>query len=98
MGSVAAGWNGDRYAIFKRRGANDLLMLMYTAWDTEPAATEFASAYRALVEEKYAASEKPPTRIVQKGPRVIIVEGGDETSLEPFTRFAESAQAVAPTG
>ncbi len=98
MGSAPGGWNGDRYAVFKRRGGNDLLMLMYTAWDTETAATEFASAYRVLVKEKYTAGAPPPMRILEKGRKVVIVEGGDESSLESLMRFAEGAQEIAPTG
>lgn len=94
MGAVPRGWNGDRYAVFKRRGGEDSLMLMHTAWDTEADAKGFASAYRVLVPEKYAPDAPPPTHILQKGLKVTIVEGGSESSLASFMRFAESAQEI----
>jgi hypothetical protein len=94
MGSAPAGWNGDRYAVFKRRGTFDMLLLMYTAWDTEAYAASFADAYRIVVKEKYAEAPKP-VRIVEEGRRVVIVEGGDESTLDAFMKFAQSAQEIA---
>ena len=46
--SAAAGWNGDRYAVFVDEKANAFLMLMYTTWDTPADAEEFAAAYRPI--------------------------------------------------
>lgn len=96
MGSVPGGWNGDRYAVFKRRGGDDMLLLMYTLWDGEADAAEFASAYRLLLGEKYAETTPPPTRILHEGKKVVIVEGGDESSLDAFMSFASKAQEIAP--
>jgi hypothetical protein len=95
-GPVPDGWNGDRYAVFKRRDGDDMLLLMYTLWDKEAAAAEFASAYGLLVGEKYAETTPPPTRILHEGKKVVIVEGGDESSLNAFMSFAAAAQEIAP--
>jgi hypothetical protein len=96
MGNPAAGWNGDRYAVFKRRGSADTLLLMYSAWDTETHAAEFAEAYHALVQVKHADAPKP-VRLLEEGRRVVIVEGGDESSLDDFMKFAQSAQETQET-
>jgi hypothetical protein len=92
MSGAPAGWNGDRYAVFRRRGGEDMLMLMYTVWDTENAAKDFAASYRVLLDEKYLGTTRPPLRILEDGHRVVIVEGGDEPSLDTFMSFAASAQ------
>lgn len=96
MNSAPAGWNGDRYAVFKRRGSGEMLLLLYTAWDDESAAAAFASSYRVLLKEKYAGSP-PPVRILEQGRRVVIVEGGDEASLDALMEVAKSAREIADT-
>ena len=92
-GSAPAGWNGDRYAVFKRRDSGEMLLLMYTAWDREADATAFAEAYRIVVQEKYTEVSQP-VRILEEDRRVVIVEGGDESSLDAFMQFAQSAREV----
>ena len=44
--SMAAGWGGDRYAVFKRKDSEATLLLLRTRWDSEKEAKEFADAYR----------------------------------------------------
>jgi hypothetical protein len=96
MRTAPAGWNGDRYAVFQRRGSGDTLLLLYTAWDRERDASAFAESYRVVVKEKYAEESKP-VRILEEGRRVVIVEGGDESTLDAFMRFAQSAQEIEDT-
>jgi hypothetical protein len=96
MSSAPAGWNGDRYAVFKRRGSGDMLLLLYTAWDEKGNAAAFADSYRVLVKEKYAEGSQP-VRILEDERRVVIVEGGDEASLDAFMRFAQSAREIEDT-
>jgi hypothetical protein len=84
--SAAAGWNGDRYAVFRRKGDGAMLMLMYTSWDTRADADEFAAAYRLLLEAKHR--EAPvPARVLMQGNDVLIVEGADEASADAFLAF-----------
>jgi hypothetical protein len=91
MSSAPAGWNGDRYAVFKRRSSSDTLLLVYTAWDTEADAAAFAQTYRVLVQAKHA-NEPQPVRIFEEGRRVVIVEGGQESALDACMTFAKAAQ------
>lgn len=93
MGSNPDGWNGDRYAVLKRRDSGDTLLLFYTAWDTERDAASFAGTYRVLLKEKYRDAATP-VRLLEEGRRVVIVEGGEESSLDAFMAFARSAQEI----
>jgi hypothetical protein len=88
--SVAAGWNGDRYAVFKNRHENTFLLLMCTSWDTPADAVEFDTAYRRLLKEKYR-SAATPTRVLTQGREVLIVEGATEESADAFMGFNRSA-------
>ena len=72
-----AGWDGDRYVVFKRKDSDATLMLLATSWDSAAQAEEFASAYTRLLAKKYADAPEA-TRIVQKKENVYIVEGGNE--------------------
>jgi hypothetical protein len=91
--SAAAGWNGDRFAIFKRRNAEEFLLLMCTSWDTTADAEEFAAAYSRLLESKYPDG-MTPTRIRVDGAEVRIVEGGTAATLDAFVAFNASANAT----
>lgn len=73
-----------------------MLLLMYTVWDRKADATAFAEAYRVIVKEKYAEVSQP-VRILEEGRRVVIVEGGDESTVDAFMQFAQSAQEVENT-
>lgn len=88
---AAAGWGGDRYAVLRNRQSGRVLLLMYTSWDTDEDAREFAEGYRRLLAAKYA-NEPTPTRMLEKGRDVIIVEGGEESSLASFMAFAEKGR------
>jgi len=46
--SAAAGWAGDRYAVFKRKNSESTLLLLRTSWDSEADAREFTEIYRAV--------------------------------------------------
>ena len=45
----SAGFNGDIYAILKKKNSDDLLLLLYTSWDTSEDANEFADNYIKLL-------------------------------------------------
>ncbi len=91
--SAAAGWNGDRYAVFVDGKTNALLMLMYTSWDTPVDAEEFAAAYRRLLETKHRDAPMP-TRVELRGNEVLIVEGATAASLDAFMEFNRGATIV----
>jgi hypothetical protein len=70
----AAGWDGDRYAVLER--GDELLLLLYTRWDDEAEAEEFAAAYSDLLAAKYDDGSEP-TLVERRGTDVLIVEGGN---------------------
>jgi hypothetical protein len=84
--AAASGWDGDEYAVFMREADEAMLLLWHTSWDTDADAVEFASAYRRLLEVKYA-DEAVPTRVQDRGRNVFIVEGADKASIEGFLDF-----------
>jgi hypothetical protein len=89
--AAAAGWGGDRYAVFKRKDSDATLLLMRTSWDTVADATEFVAAYRRVLAVKYADAPKP-TRLVQKGVDVFIVEGGEEGKIDSLLSLVRKAK------
>lgn len=71
--AIAAGWDGDRFAVYENE--DELLLLLYTTWDSAAEATEFAEAYRELLALKYEGVSEPRAVDV-RGNDVLIVEGG----------------------
>jgi hypothetical protein len=60
--SAAAGWDGDRYAVFE--GPKDRLGLVWlSTWDSEDDAREFTAAYVGAQTEKLGKVSKPPRPI-----------------------------------
>lgn len=94
--SAAAGWGGDRYAVFTKQDSDATLLLLRTAWDSGAEATEFVNAYRKVQETKRADREKP-MRLEQKGRDVYIVEGGDETTADALLKFLRTMKPRAPS-
>jgi hypothetical protein len=84
--SASAGWGGDRYAVFKRKDSDAMLLLLRTRWDSEQEAKEFADAYRKAQANKYA-KDPVPTRLLQKGADVFVVEGGDEAKIDSLLKL-----------
>lgn len=61
---AAAGWAGDRYAIYE--GPNDqVLLAQITAWDTENDAREFLDAYVKRTKLRYQDAKEVETVITQ---------------------------------
>ena len=77
---AAAGWDGDRYAVFLDDAGRSLL-LAATVWDDATEAAEFAAAY-AEVQAAKALPDGAMRRVVHEGSFVGIVEGG-RAELEP---------------
>ncbi len=55
---AAAGWGGDRYALYEGPAAGDVFIAQMTVWDTEGDAREFFDAYRKRTLDRYSDSEK----------------------------------------
>ena len=91
--SAAAGWDGDRYAVFKRKDSKATLLLLRTRWDSEKEAKEFYNVYWRVLEAKYADAPVP-TLISQNGVDVFVVEGGDEANLDKLLKVVKSAKST----
>ncbi len=50
---AAAGWGGDRYAVYERKTDGRVLLAQSTVWDTEQDAQEFFDAYAKRTERRY---------------------------------------------
>jgi hypothetical protein len=50
---AAAGWGGDRYALYEDERAGKLFLAQLTQWDTEQDAREFCDAYAKRTEQRY---------------------------------------------
>ena len=90
---AAAGWGGDRYALFTGPRKADAVVVLKTVWDTEADAREFYDAYVRRTSRRYGvepAEVAPADRQVWKtaegavvverqgGAVVVVVEGVPE--------------------
>lgn len=87
---AAAGWDGDRYAVFLRKGSDETLLLLRTSWDSEAEATQFVEAYRRLLAVKYEGKDDPAL-VEQQGTDVFIVEGGRAADTDALMRIVRQA-------
>ena len=85
---ASAGWDGDIYAILKKKNSDDFLLLLYTSWDTDKDAIEFAENYKNLLKVKYQGDELQ-VKVKVIGRDVLIVEGGEEISMDDILGFME---------
>lgn len=110
---AAAGWDGDRYAVFT--GPKDALGLVWrSTWDSEDDAREFARAYARfqtskLGDEAETPEEVPDTlrrdrdgvvyAIERRGADVAVVEGFDAATIDRLATAAFQAEKAekAPT-
>ncbi|MBV9926682.1 MAG: hypothetical protein JOZ96_16805 [Acidobacteria bacterium] len=89
---AAAGWGGDRYALFTGPKKTDVVVVLKTVWDTEADAREFYDAYVRRTSKRYGAepSEVAPADrqvwktaegavvVERQGGAVVVVEGVPE--------------------
>jgi hypothetical protein len=57
---AAAGWGGDRYALYKGSKPGEVLIVQLTAWDTQNDAREFFDAYTKRTWRRYPKAEADP--------------------------------------
>jgi len=50
---AAAGWGGDRFALYEKRATGQVLLAQLTVWDTEADAAEFFDAYVKRTGRRY---------------------------------------------
>jgi hypothetical protein len=64
---AAAGWGGDRFAIYEGPTASDVFLAQVTAWDTTSDAKEFFDAYLKRTEKRFPDISKFGDRISPNG-------------------------------
>jgi hypothetical protein len=85
---AAAGWGGDRYALFVGQKKADVVVALKSVWDTEADAREFFDAYVRRTSKRYGvepAEVAPADRQVwrtQEGAVVVERQGGAVVILE----------------
>jgi hypothetical protein len=88
---AAAGWGGDRYALYEQAQTGRVLVAQATVWDTEQDAREFFDAYGKRTEARYKDAQPDPRLttparnvwrtseglvvVERQGARVLVVEG-----------------------
>jgi hypothetical protein len=92
---AAAGWDGDRYALYENRRTGELLIAIYTTWDTEQDAGEFFDAYSERTEKRYRVAGLEPgatRRLYQTGEGAVSIErrGADVVILEGYPNGEQS--------
>lgn len=108
---AAAGWDGDRYAVFA--GPDDRLGLVWlTTWDTEDDAREFAESYARFQTTKLGPDAETPDEIpdrlrrdhdgasyfvARRGADVAVVEGFPRRLGRTLLRAAFEAEKVEMT-
>jgi hypothetical protein len=50
---AAAGWAGDRFAVYEKDNSGDVFLAQLTAWDTEVDSKEFFDAYEKRTAKRY---------------------------------------------
>jgi hypothetical protein len=104
--TAAAGWDGDRYAVFE--GPDEKLALVWsTTWDSEDDAREFTRSYARyqttrMGDGKFQPAEIPDSlwrsidgdcRIVERrGSDVVVVEGFTPAASAPLVEAAFKAE------
>jgi hypothetical protein len=67
--NAAAGWGGDRYAIYETGKPDEIFVAQLTAWDTPDDATEFFEAYAKRTSKRYPEAKESRSKSA-RGERV----------------------------
>jgi hypothetical protein len=57
--TAAAGWGGDRYAVYEGAKPGEVLIVQVSVWDTPKDAVEFFNAYKKRTSLRYGAGATP---------------------------------------
>lgn len=70
---AAAGWGGDRYAVYENNG--QAVVIQMTVWDTDLDAQQFEQAYAARTSARFGGSRPAGFVLERRERRVLIIEG-----------------------
>lgn len=107
----SAGWANDRLFPYRKQTMNETQFgyVWVTAWDTEADAAEFNAAYLEILEAQNATKRDNRTwviengrfadafRVVQRGNRVVIVNGPTVEALDALRPGLAGQQSEEPT-
>jgi hypothetical protein len=62
---AAAGWGGDRYAVYEGPSAGEVFIVQATAWDSERDAREFFDAYAKRTDRRYPGAGRMDLTVEQ---------------------------------
>jgi len=85
---AAAGWGGDRYALYENKSTGALVLAQYTTWDTENDAREFFKAYSERTQNRYklaklpVSTDNPVIYETNQGLASIELQGKDVVLIE----------------
>lgn len=107
--TAAAGWDGDRYAIYKHGKTGALALAAVAVFDSEKDATEFVAAYRRVHAIKYPGAKATEGGVMvdpsgshllaQAGTRVHILESVPAAALAGLAaQLNEAKLSEAPRG
>jgi hypothetical protein len=106
---AAAGWDGDRYAVFEGPGGK-LGLVWVSTWDHEKDAQEFAQSYVRYQSSRMPGDWRPPRRIPdalwrcqdgvcwiveRRGSDVVVVEGFGPAESDRAVEAAFAAEKLA---
>ena len=66
---AAAGWGGDRFAIYEGARPSDVFLAQLTAWDTTADAAEFFDAYWQRTMKRFPDATSTPATVLNNGDR-----------------------------
>lgn len=109
---AAAGWGGDRYALYENKATSALVLAQFTTWDTETDAKEFFEGYLKRTQKRYKLAKPADLNgspivsetseglasIELRGKDVVMIEGAQnrEQLSQLSSRFWKSKKG--PTG
>jgi hypothetical protein len=76
--AAAAGWGGDRYALYENQKTHETMLAQATVWDTEQDAREFYDAYVMRTQKRLGLpikSETPITPYIGSMPFISLGDG-----------------------
>jgi hypothetical protein len=92
--TAAAGWGGDRYAVYWRESPDAVVMALRLVWDTANDSNQFAAAYGRYADRRYGSQRQPQDDgavcwqavdwlcFYHSGSQTLIVRAPDVTTIQ----------------
>jgi len=95
--TAAEGWNGDSFAVLEHKKTGDLLLLIYSSWDSQTEAQEFRDAYEKLLKVKYPEGNET-IKIQSNTNDVLIIEGSSKNNIGSLLEFMKRVKKIEKNG